>query len=52
MMAGEVFVECAENTEFPGFGLCGQGDNPALRERRRLLEEKRQIAGSKDGGPV
>jgi hypothetical protein len=49
---GKVFVEYTENTGFPGFGLCGQGDNPALRGRRRLLEERMQLAGSKDSGSV
>jgi hypothetical protein len=50
--AVEVFVEWSENTGFPGFGLCGQGDNPALRDLRRLPEEKMQLAGSKDGDSV
>ena len=58
--AGEVFVECIENTGFHGFGLCGQCDNPALAtshrhvhwDRRRLPEERMQLAGSKDGGSV
>ena len=45
-------MECSENTGFPGFGLRGQGDNPALRDRRRLPEERMQLAGSKDGGSV
>jgi len=45
-------VEYTENTGFPGFGLCGQGDNPALRDRRRLPEERMQPAGSKDSGSV
>jgi phage-related baseplate assembly protein len=47
-----VFVECTENTGVPGLGLCGQEDNPALRDRRRLAEERMQRAGSKDGGSV
>ena len=29
-----------------------QGDNPALRDRRRLPEERMQLAGSKDGNSV
>jgi len=45
-------VKCAKNTGFPGFGLCGQGDNPALRDRRRLPEERMQLAGSNDGDSV
>jgi len=36
----EVFVECTEKTEFPGFGFSGQGDRRALQGRRRLPEEK------------
>jgi hypothetical protein len=47
---GEVFVECAGKTGFPGFGFFRQGDNCALRGRRRLPEEGMQLAGSKDGG--
>jgi hypothetical protein len=47
---GEVFVECAEKIGFPGFGFFRQGNNYALRGRRRLPEEKMQLAGSKDGG--
>jgi hypothetical protein len=39
---GEVFVECAEKTGFPGFGFFLQGNNYALRGRRRLPEEKMQ----------
>jgi hypothetical protein len=49
---GEVFVKYAENTGFPGFGLCGHGDKPALRDRRGLPEERMQLAGSSDGGSV
>jgi hypothetical protein len=49
---GEVFVECAEKTRFPGFGFFWQGDNRALLGRRRLPEEKMQLAGSTDGGWV
>jgi hypothetical protein len=47
---GEVFVECAEKTGFPGFGFFLQGNNYALRGRRRLPEGKMQLTGSKDGG--
>jgi len=47
-----VFVECAGKTGFPGFGFFRQGDNCALRGRRRLPEDKMQLAGSKDGGWV
>ena len=47
---GEVFVECAEKIGFPGFGFFRQGNNYALRGRRRLPEEKMQLTGSKDGG--
>jgi hypothetical protein len=47
---GEVFVECAEKEGFPGFGFFRQGDNCTLRGRRRLPEEKTQLAGSKEGG--
>jgi hypothetical protein len=36
---GEVFVECAEKTRFPDFGFFWQGNNYALRGRRRLPEE-------------
>ena len=49
---GEVFVECAEKTGVSGLGFSGQGDNPALRGRRRLPEENMQLPGSKDGGWV
>jgi hypothetical protein len=28
---GELFVECAEKVEFPGFGFFRQGGNCALR---------------------
>jgi hypothetical protein len=48
--AGEVFVECAEQTEFPGFGLSGQGENCPLRGRRRLPTRKLHRGGSMDGG--
>jgi hypothetical protein len=37
---GEVFVECAEKMGFPGFGFFRQGNNYALRGRKRLPEEK------------
>jgi hypothetical protein len=37
---GEVFVECAEKTRFPGSGFFWQGDNRALLERRRLSEKR------------
>src|ERR1039457_3058091 len=47
---GEVFMECAEKVGFPGFGFFRQGNNYALRGRRRLPEEKMQLTGSKDGG--
>ena len=47
-----MFVECTEKTGVSGFGLSGQGDNPALRGRRRLPKEKMQLAGSKEGGLV
>jgi hypothetical protein len=49
---GEVFVECTEKTGAFGFGSSGQGDNPALRGRRWLPEEKTQLAGPRDGGSV
>ena len=56
MRAGEVFVECAGKTGFPGSGFFRQGDNCALRGRRRLPEEMMQLAmqltGSKEGGWV
>jgi len=47
---GQVFMECAEKKEFPGFGFFWQGANCALWGRRRLREAKMQLAGSKDGG--
>jgi hypothetical protein len=47
-----MFVEWTEKAGFPGFGFCGQGDNPALRWRRRLPAGKMQLAGPKDGGLV
>src|ERR1035437_3878173 len=31
VMAGDVFVEYTENTGFPGFGVCGQGEIGAWR---------------------
>jgi hypothetical protein len=49
---GEVFVECAEKTRFPDFGFFWQGNNYALRGRRRLPEGKMQLGGSKEGGWV
>jgi hypothetical protein len=49
---GEVFVKCAEKTGFPGFGFFRQGNNYALRGRRRLPEEEMQLGGSKEGGWV
>jgi hypothetical protein len=49
-MVGEVFVECPEKAGFPGFGLFHQGDNCALRGRRRLPEEKFNSPDHKDGG--
>jgi hypothetical protein len=39
---GEVFMECAEKKEFPGFGFFRQGANCALRGRKRLPNEKLQ----------
>jgi hypothetical protein len=50
MRAGEVFVKCTEKTGFPGFGFSWQGDNPDLRDRRRLPEERMQLAGPEDRG--
>jgi hypothetical protein len=50
LTVGEVFVECAEKTGFPGFGFFRQGNNYALRGRRRLPEGKMQLTGSKDSG--
>jgi hypothetical protein len=47
-----VFVERAGKREFPGFGFFRQGDYRTLRERKRLPEEKMQLAGSKEGGWV
>ena len=41
------FVECAEKTRLPGFGFFRRGDNCALRGRKRLLEERMQVPGSK-----
>jgi hypothetical protein len=38
---GEVFVKCAEKTGFPGFGFFRQGNNYALRGRRRLSRRKK-----------
>jgi hypothetical protein len=35
-----VFVEYTEEAGFPGFGFPGQGNNPALRVRRRLPAEE------------
>ena len=48
----EVFVKRIEKTGFPGFGFSRQGDKLALGDRRRLPEERMQVAGSKDGGSV
>jgi hypothetical protein len=48
----EVFVKRIEKTGFPGFGFSRQGDKLALGDRRRLPEERMQLAGSKDGGSV
>jgi hypothetical protein len=49
---GEVFVECAEKTGFPGFGFFLQGNNYALRGRRRLPEEKLVLARPRDDALV
>ena len=48
--AGGVFVEGTEKIGFPGFGFFRQGNNYALRGRKRLSEGKMQLRGSKDGG--
>ena len=40
---------CPGVVVFPGFRLCAQGDNPALRGRRRLPQEVMQLPGSKGG---
>jgi hypothetical protein len=37
---GEVRVECAEKTGFPGFGSSGQGGTCVLRSRKRPPDEK------------
>jgi hypothetical protein len=49
---GEVFMECAEKEGSPGFGFLRQGANCALWGRKRLPEEKPEVAGPKDGGWV
>jgi hypothetical protein len=43
-------VECTEKTGFPDFGFFWQGDNPDLRNRGRLPEERMQLAGPEDRG--
>jgi hypothetical protein len=50
--AGEVFVEFNEKKQLPGFGFFRRGDNPALRGRRRFLEEKPGLARPRDDGFV
>jgi hypothetical protein len=47
--AGEVFVESAGKTGFPGFGFSRQGDNRALRAEDGSRREKLQRGGSKEG---
>jgi hypothetical protein len=48
---GEVFVECAEKTGFPGFGFFRRGDNCALRGEdgsqrgKRNSQDQRMAAG-------
>jgi hypothetical protein len=53
---GEAFVGCAGKTGFPGFGFFRQGESGAWWSRKRLREEKMQLAmqfaGSKEGGWV
>ena len=49
---GEVFVEGAGKTGFPGFGFFRQGDNCALRGRKRLPERNCNSQDHKDGGWV
>jgi imidazolonepropionase-like amidohydrolase len=50
---GEVFVESAGKTEFPGFGFFRQGDNCALRgengsQRKKCNSEDQSVGGSED----
>jgi uncharacterized Zn-binding protein involved in type VI secretion len=51
---GEVFVESAGKTEFPGFGFFRQGDNCALRgengsQRKKCNSEDQRIKGRRRG---
>jgi hypothetical protein len=50
--AGEVFVEDFERTGVRDFGFCAQRDSPAWQGRKRLPEERMQLAGSRYGGSV
>jgi hypothetical protein len=49
---GEVRVECAEKTGFPGFGFSRQGEIAAWASQRRLPEKRLHWGGSKVGGLV
>ena len=49
---GEVFVECAETTGFPGFVFSRQGRQPRLARAKDGARRKMQVAESEDGGLV
>ena len=46
---GEVFVECAEKTEFPGFGFLRQAKTAPCGNRTRLPKKKTEPGGLKEG---
>jgi len=45
-------MKITEEKQLPGFGFFRRGDNPALRGRRRLPEEKLGLARPRDDGLV
>jgi hypothetical protein len=46
---GEVFVECAEKAEFPGFGFLRQAKTAPCENRTRLPKKKTEPGGLKEG---
>jgi hypothetical protein len=49
---GEVFVECAEKTGFPGFGFSQQGSIGAWRSQKTAPGKNLHFGRSKVGGWV
>jgi hypothetical protein len=45
-------MKITEKKQLPGFGFFRRGDNPALRGRRRLPEEKLGLARPRDDALV